>query len=84
MPKVSGLTGTPTTPQGYRVRTKSGGKAYHTILRRDRDAEEDDEETVVEVDERYSVDEQGNREDLELTATDAVEAALEDRGVTVA
>ena len=80
MTRVVGLAGSPGVRQGYRVHTQAQGDEYVTTLRRT-----DDEERTVEVTERYRVDgDTGDREDLDLEATEAVEEALEDRGVTVA
>mgnify|MGYP006276209379 CR=1 FL=1 len=83
MPEVAGLTGTPTTPPGYRVITRSAGDEYHTLLRRVDNDEHDPEDKVYRPTERYLVDDDGEKDELELKATEAVVDELEDRGVTV-
>lgn len=79
---VIGLTETEGVRQGYRVVTESAGWEYRTELRRVDD--EDDEEKIVECVDRYRVDQDTlDEEEIDHDVTEAVEEALEKRGVQV-
>ena len=73
MPEVARLTGDDDgKPDGFSVRTQSAGDTFRYEFRRT-------DEDTVELVERTK-----NGDPVELTTTDSVEEALEDRGLEVA